>query len=148
MRRHMMKAFKADNVGADLGFIGQGIEISGQVQFNDRLQVDGKITGKVSSENAVLTIGESGLIEAQIDVGTCIIYARVEGDLSSSTRIAIRKAGKVHGDILTPSLLIEEGAILNGMVKMTVDRPQQNQAADSSMLPDEEKEKRKVKFIS
>jgi len=143
----MMKAFKADNVGADLGFIGQGIEISGQVQFNDRLQVDGKITGKVTSETGVLTIGESGLIEAQIDVGTCIIYGRVEGDLSSNTRIEIRKTGRVHGDIVTPSLLIEEGAILNGVVKMTVDRPQP-QAADSSLLPDEEKEKRKVKFIS
>jgi cytoskeletal protein CcmA (bactofilin family) len=146
----MMKAFKADNVGADLGFIGQGIEISGQVQFNDRLQVDGKITGKVTSENGVLTIGESGLIEAQIDVGTCIIYGRVEGDLSSRSRIEIRKTGRVHGDVITPSLLIEEGAILNGVVKMTVEqqRQQHQAAAESSMLPDEEKEKRKVKFIS
>ena len=143
-----MKAFKADNVGADLGFIGQGIEISGQVQFNDRLQVDGKITGKVTSEKGVLTVGESGLIEAQIDVGTCIIYGRIEGDLTSNSRIEIRKTGRVHGDIITPSLLIEEGAILNGMVKMTVDQQQQHQAAESSMLPDEEKEKRKVKFIS
>jgi cytoskeletal protein CcmA (bactofilin family) len=142
----MMKAFKADNVGADLGFIGQGIEISGQVQFNDRLQVDGKITGKVTSESGVLTVGESGLIEAQIDVGTCVIFGRIEGDLSSSARIEIRKSGRVHGDIVTPSLLIEEGAILNGMVKMTID--QQQQSSDSSMLPDEEKEKRKVKFIS
>jgi cytoskeletal protein CcmA (bactofilin family) len=144
----MMKAFKADNVGADLGFIGQGIEISGQVQFNDRLQVDGKITGKVTSESGVLTVGESGLIEAQVDVGTCIIYGRIEGDLSSSTRIEIRKTGRVHGDIITPSLLIEEGAILNGMVKMTIEQQQHQQPADSSMLPDEEKEKRKVKFIS
>jgi cytoskeletal protein CcmA (bactofilin family) len=144
----MMKAFKADNVGADLGFIGQGIEISGQVQFNDRLQVDGKITGKVTSESGVLTVGESGLIEAQIDVGTCVIFGRIEGDLSSSARIEIRKSGRVHGDIVTPSLLIEEGAILNGMVKMTIDQQQQQQSSDSSMLPDEEKEKRKVKFIS
>ena len=144
-----MKAFKADNVGADLGFIGQGIAISGQVQFNDRLQVDGKITGKVTSESGVLTIGESGLIEAQIDVGTCIIYGRIEGDLSSTNRIEIRKTGRVHGDIVTPSLLIEEGALLNGVVKMTVDQPQHHhQPAESSMLPDEEKEKRKVKFIS
>ena len=142
-----MKAFKADNVGADLGFIGQGIEISGQVQFNDRLQVDGKITGKVTSERGVLTVGESGLIEAQIDVGTCIIHGRIEGDLTSTTRIEIRRTGKVHGDIMTPSLLIEEGALLNGMVKMTADHPQL-QAADSAVLPDEEKEKRKVKFIS
>jgi cytoskeletal protein CcmA (bactofilin family) len=143
----MMKAFKADSVGPDLGFIGQGIEISGQVQFNDRLQVDGKITGKVTSETGILTIGESGLIEAQIDVGTCIIFGRIEGDLTSSSRIEIRKTGRVHGDIITPSLLIEEGAILNGMVKMTIDQPQ-HQTEESSMLPDEEKEKRKVKFIS
>jgi len=126
MRGDMMKAFKADNGGADLGFSGQGIEISGQVQFNDRLQVDGKITGKVTSESGVLTIGESGLIEAQVEVGTCIVYGRIEGDLSSSTRIEIRKTGRVHGDIITPSLLIEEGAILNGMVKMTIEQQQQH----------------------
>jgi cytoskeletal protein CcmA (bactofilin family) len=143
----MMKAFKADNVGPDLGFIGQGIEISGQVQFNDRLQVDGKITGKVTSETGVLTIGESGLIEAQIDVGTCIIYGRIEGDLTSNTRIEIRKSGRVHGDIITPSLLVEEGAILNGVVKMTVDQPRQHQAPEASLLPDEDKEKRKVSSL-
>jgi cytoskeletal protein CcmA (bactofilin family) len=96
----------------------------------------------------VLTIGESGLIEAQVDVGTCIIYGRIEGDLSSNTRIEIRKTGRVRGDIITPSLLIEEGAVLNGMVKMTIEQQQQQQAADSSLLPDEEKEKRKLKFIS
>src|SRR5262249_34397481 len=103
MRRHMMKAFKADNVGADLGFIGPVSEMAGQVQFDDRLQVDGKITGKVTSETGVLTVGESGLIEAQVEVGTCIIYGRIEGDLSSSSRIEIRKPGRVHGDSIAPS---------------------------------------------
>src|SRR5260370_39550486 len=92
---------KSDAGSSDFGWVGQGVAISGQVSFTDRLQVDGKVTGKLISESGILIVGEAGNIEAQIDVGICVIHGTVNGDLSAKTRIEIHRTGKVHGDIVT-----------------------------------------------
>ena len=63
-------------------------------------------------------IGESGRIEAQLDVGTCIIQGTLHGNLLAKTKVEIHKSGRVHGDLITPVLLIEEGALFNGAIKM------------------------------
>jgi cytoskeletal protein CcmA (bactofilin family) len=114
---------KYDTSGLDDGSIGRGVEVSGQIKFQERLQVDGRITGKVASTNGALVIGEMGTVEAQIEVGICVIHGTVQGDVTASTRVEIHHTGKVNGDLVTPALLVEEGAIFNGSVKMTKEKP-------------------------
>ena len=64
---------KTESGGSDMGLIGRGIEVSGDIFFADQLRVDGKVDGKIASDNGTLVIGESGRIEAQVDIGTCVI---------------------------------------------------------------------------
>jgi cytoskeletal protein CcmA (bactofilin family) len=137
-----MKLIKSDSGSSDFGWIGQGVVVSGQVTFNDRLQVDGKITGKLESQSGILIVGEVGMIEAQVDVGVCVVHGTVNGDLSAKTRIEIHRTGRVHGDIATPALLIEEGATLNGAVKMTQD---ESRRAAPDFLSEEAKERHRIK---
>jgi cytoskeletal protein CcmA (bactofilin family) len=113
-----MKLVKSDNNNSDFGWIGRGIEVSGDIRFADRIQVDGKVTGKMSSESGTLIIGESGHLQAQVEVGTCVIHGTLHGDLSARTKVEVRKTGRIQGDVVTPMLLVEEGAIFNGSVKM------------------------------
>jgi cytoskeletal protein CcmA (bactofilin family) len=116
-----MKLVKSDNNNSDFGWIGRGIEVSGDIRFADRIQVDGKVTGKMSSESGTLIIGESGHLQAQVEVGTCVIHGTLHGDLTASAKVEVRKSGKIHGDVITPVLLVEEGAVFNGTVKMGQD---------------------------
>lgn len=109
---------KTENGGSDFGLIGRGIEVSGDIAFSDQLQVHGKVEGKISSAGGLLVIGESGRIEAQVDVGTCVIEGTLQGNLIAKTKVEIRKTGRVHGDLITPVLFIEEGAVFNGVIKM------------------------------
>jgi cytoskeletal protein CcmA (bactofilin family) len=118
MRIFRMKLVKGDNGNSDFGLIGRGIEITGDIVFADRLQVDGKVTGKITSESGSIVIGESGHIEAQVDVGICVIHGALHGNLIARSKVEIRKSGHVHGDVITPVLLVEEGAIFNGAIKM------------------------------
>jgi cytoskeletal protein CcmA (bactofilin family) len=118
MRIFRMKLVKGDNGNSDFGLIGRGIEITGDIVFADRLQVDGKVTGKITSESGSIVIGESGHIEAQVDVGICVIHGALHGNLIARSKAEIRKSGRVHGDVITPVLLVEEGAIFNGAIKM------------------------------
>lgn len=113
-----MKLVKGDNGNSDFGWIGRGIEVTGDIIFADRLQVDGKVAGKLSSESGTLIIGEMGTVEAQLDVGICIIQGTLQGNLIARSKVEIRKTGRVHGDLITPVLLVEEGAVFNGAIKM------------------------------
>ncbi|HKV38450.1 MAG TPA: polymer-forming cytoskeletal protein [Blastocatellia bacterium] len=127
----------------DYAIIGQGVEVSGQILFSNQLNVDGKVTGKITSETGVLTVGETGEVEAQVDIGVCKIDGTVHGDISARTRIEIHRTGKVHGDLVTPALLIEEGAEFNGAVKMSHEEP--GRVTGPELVLDEVTDKRKIK---
>jgi cytoskeletal protein CcmA (bactofilin family) len=143
-----MKLVKIDTSGVDDGTIGRGVEVSGQIKFQERLQVDGRITGKLTSSTGILIIGEMGRIEAQVEVGICVIHGTVVGDITAGTRVEIHRTGKLNGDLATPALLVEEGAIFNGSVKMSKDPQVEQEPAVAEMLSDEGgKDRRKIKGI-
>lgn len=114
-----MKLVKTDSGTSDLGWLGRDIEVSGDILFVERLQIDGKVKGRLSSENGTLVIGEGGQVEAQVHVGVCVIHGILNGDLVAKSRVEIHRTGKVYGDVVTPVLLVEEGAMFNGAIKMS-----------------------------
>src|SRR5262245_26107658 len=114
-----MKLVKDDSNKSDFGWIGRGIEVNGDITFADRLQIDGRSMGKLKSESGTLIIGESGQIEAQIDVGVCVVHGELHGNLIARSKLEIRRTGRVHGDVITPVLLVEEGAVFNGAIRMS-----------------------------
>jgi cytoskeletal protein CcmA (bactofilin family) len=113
-----MKLVKGENGNSEFGWIGRGIEINGDIAFSDRLQVDGRVSGKLTSESGTLIIGEPAQLDAQIDVGVCVVHGSVNGNLVARSKVEIRRTGRVHGDVMTPVLLVEEGAVFNGAIKM------------------------------
>jgi len=114
-----MKLVKNEPTSSDFGLIGRGIEVIGDISFADRLQVDGKTQGKLTSDSGTLIVGESARIEAQIDVGVCVVHGLVQGNLIARSKLEIRRTGRVQGDVITPVLLVEEGAVFNGGIRMS-----------------------------
>jgi cytoskeletal protein CcmA (bactofilin family) len=136
----MRKLIKGEGGGADVGLISRGVEICGDVTFAERLHVDGKVIGKLSSEKGVLVIGETGQIEAEVNVGTCVIHGQLNGDLNARERVEIYRTGRVYGDVTTPVLFVEEGAVFNGAVKMS-------RAAAGQMIQEVEGEARAARSV-
>ena len=114
-----MKLVKGETSNSDFGWIGRGVEVTGDIAFADRLQVDGKVNGKLTSESGTLIIGESGQLDTQIDVGVCVVHGELRGNLIARSKLEIRRTGRVHGDVVTPVLLVEEGAVFNGAIRMS-----------------------------
>jgi cytoskeletal protein CcmA (bactofilin family) len=114
-----MKLVKTETNNSDFGWIGRGIEVTGDIAFADRLQVDGKVNGKLNSDSGTLIVGESGQLDTQIDVGVCVVHGEIRGNLIARSKLEIRRTGRVHGDVVTPVLLVEEGAVFNGAIRMT-----------------------------
>lgn len=113
-----MKAFKGNGEDSRQGRISRGVEVSGEVLFADALQVDGKVTGKLISESGSLMIEQTSDIQADVDVGVCVIRGALHGNVNARSRVEIYKTARVQGDITTPVLLVEEGAMLSGAITM------------------------------
>jgi cytoskeletal protein CcmA (bactofilin family) len=135
-----MKLIRSSGETEDFGIISRGVEVSGEIVFTDRLQVEGKVIGKLVSESGTLVIEEMGQVHAQVDVGVCIVRGNLNGDINVRTRVEIHRTGRVQGDMVTPVLIVEEGAVFNGVVKMTqeseIELPQKGGRLIEEILPE------------
>jgi cytoskeletal protein CcmA (bactofilin family) len=113
-----MKLVKNNGNDSAFGLIGKGVEVKGDILFTDGLRVEGKVVGSLVAENGILIVEESANIEARVDVGVCVISGTLEGNVKAKSRVEIYKSSRVRGDITTPVLLVEEGAVINGSIGM------------------------------
>jgi cytoskeletal protein CcmA (bactofilin family) len=114
-----MKGFRSDGEDSGQGRISRGVEVSGDILFAEALHVNGKVIGKVISESGSLVIEQAGEVQADVDVGICVIRGTLRGNVSGKSRVEIYKTARVQGDITSPVLLVEEGASLSGAITMT-----------------------------
>jgi cytoskeletal protein CcmA (bactofilin family) len=107
----------AGGPGGLSAFIDQGSEFEGKLSFRDTVRIDGRFRGEIASENTLI-VGESGEIHATIRSNTVVVSGLVEGDILAARKVVLHKTARVHGNLETPSLVVEEGADLNGQIKM------------------------------
>ncbi len=100
------------------GFIGSGTVLTGETTFQAMLRIDGHLTGRVSSEDGTLIIGSTGRVDANIIVAAAVINGTVNGDIVATERLELGRTAHVAGNIQTPRLLMEDGAILEGGCSM------------------------------
>ncbi len=110
---------KSESFGRVSGFIDKDTEITGDIRFKDSFRIDGKFKGKILSGSSLI-IGETGDVEADIEVGSISINGKVKGSLSAKDRIEIFSLGRVIGKMVAPKLIIEEGAFFQGSCQMEV----------------------------
>ncbi len=100
------------------GFFDKDTEIKGDLHFKGTFRVDGRFKGKVDSES-ILIIGDSGKVEADVKIGHLIINGELRGNIQASKKVEVNANGRVFGTILTPKLIVEEGAYLEANCQTT-----------------------------
>jgi cytoskeletal protein CcmA (bactofilin family) len=109
------------------GFVGNGTTLTGEANFKGMLRVDGHLSGRVSSQDGTLIISSGGQVDADIEVSVAQIYGTVVGNITATKRIELGRVARVTGDIQTPALVIEQGAIFEGSCRMQQVRDAQAQ---------------------
>ena len=70
------------------GFMDQGTELQGELRFRDTFRVDGRVKGRIVSDN-MLIVGETGSVEADIDCGVVSIRGSVTGRVCGRQRVEL-----------------------------------------------------------
>jgi cytoskeletal protein CcmA (bactofilin family) len=100
------------------GFVGGGTVVTGEANFKAMMRLDGHLSGRVSSTSGTLIVGANGKVDANIEVAVAVIHGTINGDIIATQRLELGRAAKVNGNIQTPSLIIEQGAVFEGTCKM------------------------------
>jgi cytoskeletal protein CcmA (bactofilin family) len=103
------------------GFLDQGCTIKGDIVFSDLLRVHGHVVGTVSGENELL-VGEGGLVEGEVTVGRLVVAGVVRGTVHVKDRLVVHGGGKVMAEVYAPTLVVDEGGVLEGVVHMAASR--------------------------
>jgi cytoskeletal protein CcmA (bactofilin family) len=111
------------------GFVGHGTTLTGETEFHAMLRVDGHLIGTVSSASGTLIIGTNGQVDANISVAAAMVNGAVNGDIVASEKLQLGRTARVMGNIQSPRLIIEEGAILEGSCSMLKARETQEEEA-------------------
>ena len=111
------------------GFVGSGTNVTGEASFKSLLRIDGHFSGRISSPTGTLIVGSGGQVDANVEVAVAQIQGTVNGDIVACQRIELGRAGKLNGNIQTPSLVIEQGGVFEGSSKMIQQKAATEKAA-------------------
>jgi cytoskeletal protein CcmA (bactofilin family) len=98
--------------------IGPSVHIKGTLSGREDLTVDGRVEGKITLRDHVLTIGANGHIEAELQAKAIVVHGKVVGNVIAEHRVEIAASGTVHGDIRAPRVSIADGAMFRGSIDM------------------------------
>ena len=99
-------------------FLGEGTEFKGVITFEGTVRVDGVLEGEVITDDTFI-IGTAANVKAEVKAGVVIVMGRMEGKIEAKEKCEVRVGSHVSGEIFTPSIYIEEGAVFEGTCHMT-----------------------------
>jgi len=101
-----------------LATIGPSIHIKGELTGEEGLIIDGQVEGTINLKNNDLIIARNGQIKANVFAKTITIEGKLRGDLNGKDKVIIRASGDVQGNIISPRVVLEDGASFKGSIDM------------------------------
>jgi cytoskeletal protein CcmA (bactofilin family) len=98
-------------------FIGQDTEFEGKLKFYGEIRIDGHFKGEISGEGTLI-VGEGATIDSDIHVSQILNSGEIQGNVITDKGIEVTESGKVLGDIHSPSMVVSEGAVIDGNCRM------------------------------
>jgi cytoskeletal protein CcmA (bactofilin family) len=99
--------------------ISRGLTVTGNLESEGAIQVDGKIEGDVRGQT--VTIGEGAVIKGAVYGDSVKVAGTIQGKVEAQT-VAIGSSGRMEGDIIHERLEIQPGAYVDGHCQPTYNK--------------------------
>jgi cytoskeletal protein CcmA (bactofilin family) len=114
--------------GSGYSLLDSQLTVTGDLETAGSLRIDGRLDGTVRRADAVV-VGVGASTSGDIHAREVVIGGTVNGTVHATERVELQATAIVTGDIVTQSVLVQEGGVVNGRVLM---RPPEAAASDSS----------------
>jgi len=108
-----------ENAASEItSLLGPDTEFEGKLTFLGTVRLDGRFKGEIRSPDT-LVVGEGAQVEADIEVRILIVNGGfLKGTIHCEELAEIHTPGVVEGEIRSPALVIEKGAVFKGVSRM------------------------------
>ena len=120
--------------------IGKSVVVEGELHGSEDLTIEGRVEGKITLKQHVLTVGAHGRVQAQVFAKSVVVLGEVIGNIAATETISISAEASVEGDLKAPRVAISEGARFRGGIDMQQGR--QANRAKSEPTPGSEPHRR------
>ncbi len=90
----------------------------GEIVAEGSMHILGKFEGDIRVRDDLFILDDAS-VEATIAASTVTVAGRYNGTLNCNTRLEVLPSGRVRGEIYAPALVVHNGAVINGNIKMT-----------------------------
>jgi cytoskeletal protein CcmA (bactofilin family) len=110
---------KKHEAGEWTGFIEKGVRLEGKLETTGTFRIDSEVKASIVSRDTLI-LGEHALVEGDIEGNVVLIAGRFSGKIQARGRVEIQARAIVTGEIQTPCLMIEPGAVFDGQCLVPV----------------------------
>lgn len=100
-----------------LNMISEGTKIKGTLNSQNDVRIAGRVEGEAISKSKLI-VTSTGDVEGDIKAAEADVAGKVEGQIKVTSKLILRQTAVVGGDIFTKTLVVEEGAQMNGSCRM------------------------------
>jgi len=100
-----------------INMISEGTHLKGNLSTKNDIRIAGSLEGEAKAEGKLI-ISSSGNVNGDVQAVDADIAGHLEGEIHVSNKLVLRQSAIIDGDIHTKSLLVEEGAQINGACRM------------------------------
>ncbi|MDH4198849.1 MAG: polymer-forming cytoskeletal protein [Spirochaetia bacterium] len=101
----------------DTSEITEDIAFRGEIYYEGRVDISGKVEGKIVSDGA-LSVNVGGYLKGDIQVRQVSLKGEIYGNLNCEL-VTIQNSGKIFGDIHCKQLQVDRGGVHNGTTIMS-----------------------------
>ena len=108
---------KRQDSGEWTGFLEQGVRLEGRLESTGTFRIDCATKGALVSHETLI-LGEHATVEGEIEGNYVMIAGRFNGTVRAKGKVEIQTKAIVTGEIYTPCLIMEPGALFDGRCHM------------------------------
>ena len=99
--------------------LGKNIKFRGELIGTEDLHIEGVVDGVVIMEGHNLSIGEEGVLNANVHAQNLTIHGHLTGDVLADELIQVKTTAVVKGNLTAPRIQLDDGGKFRGSMDMT-----------------------------
>jgi len=106
-----------NDFNSSVTILSLGTTVKGNIYAKGDVRVDGKIDGNIECDGKIVA-GDTSQLHVDVQTNEMNLNGTFQGDIKAAKQLNIGPKGNITGNFSTPILSVEEGAVLNGNIKM------------------------------
>ncbi len=104
------------------GVVAANSSWSGTLSSDGSVQIFGTIEGELTAADEIY-VAEGASVNATLRARTIVVAGEVHGTIECLGRLEVLPTGTISGDVQSPTLVVHEGATVEGDMKMQAPEP-------------------------